>query len=101
ALNDETRLMIGEQQLRAMKRSAVLINTARAGLVDTAALAAVLDEGRILGAGIDVFDGEPATETNPLLRSPRAVLTPHTGYNTEEASSELVRLAVKNLVDFF
>lgn len=101
ALNEETRQLVGSDLLAAMKPDAVLINTARAGLVDTSALAAALDEGRILGAGIDVFDREPAEASNPLLRSARAVLTPHSGFNTHEASGELMRLAVKNIVDHF
>jgi D-3-phosphoglycerate dehydrogenase len=101
ALNDETRLMVDDALLRSMKPCAVLINTARGGLVDTAALAAVLEEGRIVGAGVDVFDAEPASADNPLVRAPRSVLTPHSGFNTHEASSELMRLAVKNVVDFF
>lgn len=101
ALNDDTKRIIDDTLLRSMKPSAVLINTARGGLVDTVALAAALDERRILGAGIDVFDSEPAEAANPLLGSAHAVLTPHTGYNTQEASAELMRLAVKNVVDFF
>jgi D-3-phosphoglycerate dehydrogenase len=101
ALNDDTRQLVDADLLRSMKNHAVLINTARAGLVDTAALAAVLAEGRILGAGIDVFDTEPAAASNPLLQSDRAVLTPHSAFNTEEASVELLRLAVKNVVDHF
>ena len=60
-----------------------------------------VEEGRILGAGVDVFDSEPAEEANPLLRSARAVLTPHSAFNTHEASAELMRLAVKNVVDYF
>ena len=101
ALNDETRLLVDGDLLRSMKQDAVLINTARAGLVDTAALAAVLEEGRILGAGVDVFDTEPAEASNPLLSSGRTVLTPHSAFNTHEASAELMRLAVKNVVDHF
>jgi phosphoglycerate dehydrogenase-like enzyme len=60
-----------------------------------------LDEGRILGAGIDVFDAEPAEASNPLLGSARAVLNPHSAFSTHEASGELMRLAVKNVVDHF
>lgn len=101
ALNDETHQLVDAELLRSMKQDAVLINTARAGLVDTSALAAVLEEGRILGAGVDVFDSEPAEESNPLLGSPRAVLTPHSAFNTREASAELMRLAAKNVVDYF
>jgi D-3-phosphoglycerate dehydrogenase len=101
ALNDDTKRMIDDTLLRSMKPSAVLINTARGGLVDTGALAAALDERRILGAGIDVFDSEPAEAGNPLLGSVHAVLTPHSGFNTLEASAELMRLAVKNVVDYF
>ncbi len=66
-----------------MKPNAILINTSRAGLVDTDALVSALEAGRIRGAGIDVFDSEPLPVDHPLRSLPRTVLTPHLGYVTE------------------
>lgn len=86
-LNDETRGMIGARELGLMKRDALLINTARGALVDSAALAAALDEERLGGAAIDVLAKEPPVDGDPLLdcRSPRLLVTPHIAWGTREA----------------
>jgi phosphoglycerate dehydrogenase-like enzyme len=84
-LSDRTRGVVGARQLGAMKPAAYLINTARGPLVDEAALVRALREGRIAGAGLDVFDEEPLPADHPLLGLDNAVLTPHTGYVTREA----------------
>lgn len=78
-LTPETRRMIGEQQLRAMKPAAYLVNTSRGGVVDEAALARAIEEGRIAGAALDVFDEEPLSPGSPLRRldPDRTILTPH------------------------
>jgi phosphoglycerate dehydrogenase-like enzyme len=76
-LSAGTRHLIGASALSLMKPTAVLINTARGGLVDEAALAAALSDRRILGAGLDVLSQEPPPPDHPLLRAPNAVLTPH------------------------
>jgi phosphoglycerate dehydrogenase-like enzyme len=76
-LNDSTRHMIGADQLRLMKPKAVLINTCRGEVVDEAALTRALLEGRILGAGLDCQEKEPADPNNPLLKLPNVTLTPH------------------------
>jgi phosphoglycerate dehydrogenase-like enzyme len=76
-LSAGTRHLIGASALGLMKPTAVLINTARGGLVDEAALAAALSDRRILGAGLDVLSQEPPPPDHPLLRAPNAVLTPH------------------------
>lgn len=83
-LSDRSRGVVDAAALAAMKRSAVLINTSRAGLVDMDALGAALVEGRIAGAGLDVFEVEPLAATDPVLSWPNTVLTPHLGYVTEE-----------------
>jgi phosphoglycerate dehydrogenase-like enzyme len=67
-----------------MKRDALLVNTSRGPIVDEAALLAALNDGRIGGAGIDVYASEPLPADHPLRTAPRTILTPHIGYVTEE-----------------
>jgi glycerate dehydrogenase len=96
-LTAETRNLIGIEQLRRMKRTAILINTARGGLVDEQALAQALREGLIAGAGFDVLTTEPPREGNPLLdlRLPNFILTPHVAW----ASSGAMQLLADQLID--
>jgi len=77
-LDERTRGIVDERRLRLMKPSAFLINVARGPLVDEPALVAALEEGRLAGAGLDVFSGEPLDLDSPLLRLPNVVATPHT-----------------------
>lgn len=81
----ETRHIIGRDELKAMKPSAILVNAARGPLIDERALAEVLYEGRIGGAALDVFEVEPPAADNPILTAPNVVLSPHTAGNTVEA----------------
>lgn len=83
-LSDRSRGTIGAAELAQMRRSAVVANTSRGPLIDQAALIAALQEGRIAGAGLDVFDEEPLPAGHPILSAPNTVLTPHLGYVTEE-----------------
>jgi len=83
-LGDRTRGLIGARELGLMKPTAYLVNTARGPIVDEAALVAALREGKIAGAGLDVFDEEPLPPDHPLRRLPNTVITPHLGYVTEE-----------------
>ncbi|MFN8590051.1 MAG: phosphoglycerate dehydrogenase [Thermomicrobiales bacterium] len=80
----ETYHMMGEAQMRLLKPTAIVINAARGGVVDQDALAAALREGRIAGAGVDVFPDEPCVDS-PLFALPNVVLTPHTGGSSAEA----------------
>ncbi len=99
-MTDETRLMIDERMLRAFKQGAILINCARGRLVDELACAEVLREGRLAGAGFDVFSSEPP-ENHPLFAEDlrdRVVLTPHIGANTREAQSAVSEIAASNLL---
>jgi glyoxylate reductase len=97
-LTDETRRMIGEPQLRAMKRTAILVNTARGGVVDQRALVRALEEGWIAGAGLDVAEAEPIADDDPLLRAPNAVLLPHIGSATHATRERMASMAVDNCV---
>jgi D-3-phosphoglycerate dehydrogenase len=84
-LTDETRYLIDEPQLRLMKPQAILVNTARGGVVNTAALAKALNEGWIGGAGIDVYEKEPPPPDMPLFACPNATLSAHIGWMSVEA----------------
>lgn len=91
-LNDSTRGLIGKEQLALMKKNAVLINTARGPVVDSQALAEALNEERIAGACIDVFETEPPVKKDhPLLNAKHVIATPHVAFATKEA---LVKRAV-------
>lgn len=94
-----TRNMIGEAELRSMKPSAILINTARGGLVDEQALVTALDEGWIAGAGFDVLTLEPPREGNPLLelRRPNFILTPHIAWASAGAMQFLADQLIDNI----
>lgn len=81
--------LIGAAELRAMKPTAILVNAARGPLVDERALAEALNARRIGGAGLDVFEIEPPSPDNPVLRAPNVVLSPHTTGNTVEAARNL------------
>ena len=98
-LTEQTRNMIGARELASMKKSAILINTARGGLVDEAALAQALADGTIAGAGFDVLSKEPPVPDNPLLRLrlPNFVLTPHVAWASGGAMQTLADMLVDNL----
>ncbi|GAA3071189.1 D-2-hydroxyacid dehydrogenase family protein [Streptomyces glomeratus] len=80
ALGDRTRGLIGARELALLKPTAYLVNTSRAAIVDQDALLAALHEGRIAGAGVDVFDEEPLPAGHPMRTAPRLLATPHLGY---------------------
>jgi glyoxylate/hydroxypyruvate/2-ketogluconate reductase len=93
----ETHHMIGERELRLMKRTAILINSTRGGVVDDAALIAALKAGTIRAAGLDVFENEP--RLNPeFLKLDNVVLAPHVGSSTEATRRAMAMTAAKNLV---
>jgi len=83
-LGERSRGLIGARELGLMKPTAHLVNTSRGPIVDEAALIAALREGRIAGAGLDVFDVEPLPADHPFRKLPNTVITPHLGYVTEE-----------------
>jgi phosphoglycerate dehydrogenase-like enzyme len=96
----ETERVVDGHLLALMQPRALLVNTARAQLVDTDALVDALRQGRIGGAAIDAFAEEPLPQGHPLLAAPRLLLTPHVGFNTTEASAELVRITLDNLLAY-
>jgi len=96
-LTTETRHLMGPAQFAMMKPTAILINTSRGPVIDEAALAVALREGKIAGAGLDVYENEP--EVHPeLLNCPNAVLAPHTGSATTETRTKMATMAAENLI---
>jgi glycerate dehydrogenase len=98
-LTPDSRNMFGLEQFRKMKRSAILINTARGGLVDEQALVTALKEGLIAGAGFDVLTKEPPKDGNPLLdlRMPNFILTPHVAWASDGAMQFLADQLIDNV----
>jgi D-3-phosphoglycerate dehydrogenase len=100
ASSDQTRGMIGERELTLMKPEAILVNGARGDVVDTNALATLLNSGHLAGAAVDVFDEEPITPDNPLLTCEQVVLTPHMADMTPEGIEALNEGAVDNVLAY-
>jgi len=98
--NAETQGLIGERELGLMKPGAVLINTARGGLVDETALMEALDKGQLAGAGLDVFAKEPLASEHPLFNFEKVLLTPHMGSITAESFETMIKSAIENVVLF-
>jgi phosphoglycerate dehydrogenase-like enzyme len=96
--SEQTRHVVGAKELAAMSANAIIVNTARGGLIDEAALARALVEGRIRGAGIDVFEAEPPPRDNPLLGLPNVVLSPHVAGVTS-GSMKGMAMAVADVVE--
>ncbi|MCG8476796.1 MAG: D-2-hydroxyacid dehydrogenase [Cytophagales bacterium] len=102
-LNEATEGLIGKNELKIMKKSAVLINAGRGGIVDEEALAKALDEGEISGAGLDVFKSEPLKADSPLLcvKEPnRLLMSPHTAWASFEARQELWNKVLGHIREF-
>jgi len=100
-LNDQTRNLLGEHELALMKPDAYLINTARGGIVNEAALTSALREGRLAGAGIDVFEKEPVTEAgHPLAEFENVLLAPHSIAWTNELFRDIGRRACETVLAF-
>lgn len=97
---EETTHLLSEARMRSMKRGAYLVNAARGGLVDEAALLRLLDEGHLAGAALDTFATEPLPEDSPLRRDPHLVLTPHLGASTGEAQQAVSTILARQIIDF-
>lgn len=96
----ETTNLLSEARMRAMKPGAMLINAARGGLVDEAALLRLLDEGHLKGAALDTFVTEPLAADSPLRTHPNLVLTPHLGASTSEAQQAVSTILARQIIDF-
>jgi D-3-phosphoglycerate dehydrogenase len=94
-----TKGMIGAEQIAKMKPGVMLINVARGGIYDEAAVASALADGKVAGAGFDVFDPEPPAPDNPMLSAPNTTLTPHLGALTAEAQLRVAEEACEQVVD--
>jgi glyoxylate reductase len=96
ALTDDTRNLLDAEKIAMMKPGAVLVNTARGGIVDEAALAAALSGGHLYAAGIDVFEREPVSLENPLLEHSNVVVAPHIGSATGLTRARMADIASEN-----
>jgi D-3-phosphoglycerate dehydrogenase len=99
-LNDSTRNMIGPAQFARMKRGAIVINTARGGLIDENALVHALNSGQVGGAGLDVFSHEPLPPGHPFIAMDNIVMTPVSAWSTVDASARMINQSIENVVKF-
>jgi D-3-phosphoglycerate dehydrogenase len=96
-----TAAVMFEEEIAAMKPSAILINAARGGLVDELALDRALRDGRLLGAGLDVLAAEPPAPDHPLLSNPKVLISPHSAGLTSECAARMAVASVQNIIDHF
>ena len=100
-LNNETKNLIDYKILKTMKKNAIIINTARGGVINEKDLDQALREKIIFAAGLDVFEKEPPDQTNPLLKNNKVLLSPHSSTFTKECKSRMSIETVQNVIDFF
>lgn len=96
-LTDSNRHMLGAEEISQMKDGAILVNTARGGLVDDQALAEAVRSGKLAGAGLDVVENEPLKEDDSLLTTPGIVVTPHVGGGTADIGDEILPMLAKEI----
>ncbi|MDU4960349.1 MAG: 2-hydroxyacid dehydrogenase [Sporomusaceae bacterium] len=96
-LNDKTKHLISSETIRLMKPSAIIINTARGGIINEAELVEALQNNRILGAGLDVVEHEPPAVDSPLLKLQNVVLSPHMGGSTFDINVSMVKRCIDNI----
>ena len=100
-LNKETNNIINMEKMKKMKRTSVIINISRGGVVNEKDLNKALNDGIIYGAGLDVFSKEPPSKDNPLLKNKKVLLSPHAATFTKECSSNMAIQTAQNIIDFF
>ena len=100
-LTSDTRNLINFSTFKTMKKNAIIINTARGGIINELDLDRALNENLIFGAGLDVFDKEPINLDNPLLKNKKVLLSPHSATFTDECTSRMGIETTKNIIDFF
>ncbi len=100
-LNKETKNLFNMEMLKKMKKSSILINTARGGIINEKDLDIALKKNIIFAAGLDVFDKEPPDLSNPLLKNNKVLLSPHSATFTKECKSRMSIETVQNIIDFF
>jgi D-3-phosphoglycerate dehydrogenase / 2-oxoglutarate reductase len=99
-LNDATRHLISSDQFARMRRGAIIINTARGGIIDEAALLRALNDGHVAGAGLDVFAQEPLPPDHPFLSMENVVMTPVSAWSTVDASRRMINQSIENVVQY-
>ena len=87
--------------LRTMKKSSIVINTSRGGIINELDLNEALNKNQIFGAGLDVFEKEPPDKNNPLLKNKKVLLSPHSSTFTEECTKRMSEETIQNIIDFF
>tara|TARA_B100000029_G_scaffold393234_1_gene390515 strand:+ start:13 stop:969 length:957 start_codon:yes stop_codon:yes gene_type:complete len=100
-LTSETKNLINLKNLKTMKKNAIIINTARGGIINESDLDNALNNKIIFGAGLDVFEKEPIDMNNPLIKNKKVLLSPHSSTFTQECTSRMGIETVQNLIDFF
>ena len=100
-LNNKTKNIINYDLLKTMKKNCIIINAARGGIINENDLNKALNENLIYGAGLDVFEVEPPSIDNPLLKNDKVFLSPHTAAFTEECLIRMAKETVQNIIDFF
>ena len=100
-LNEKTKNIINYDVLKNMKKNCIIINASRGGIINESDLNKSLNENKIFGAGLDVFDTEPPDNDNPLLKNDKTFLSPHTAAFTEECMVRMGKETIQNIIDFF
>ena len=100
-LNEKTKNIINYDVLKNMKKNCIIINASRGGIINESDLNKSLNENKIFGAGLDVFDTEPPDNDNPLLKNDKTFLSPHTAAFTEECMVRMGKETIQNIFDFF
>ena len=100
-LNNKTKNLFNYGLIKKMKKNSIIINTARGGIINEVDLNTALNENLIFGAGLDVFEKEPPSSDNPLLKNKRLIMSPHTSALTDECKIRMAKETVKNIIDFF